>query len=180
MRLIAVALALLLPVTAWAECKPIVVDIAYCSDLRERNAFVTRAAMPDLVTTYVLQDEPLVSSHIALMPIDRQLASWDDVFDMMTFQIMGKGTPRFYALSDIVRGPGKIGDADTMRTEMLGRHKDDGVMAALVVEALPLNDHVLLVYTLQEKRSKFERVDAVEQPLRDLHTAALTQFKSRP
>ncbi|WP_299547423.1 hypothetical protein [uncultured Tateyamaria sp.] len=179
MKVIAcLALAALLPVAAIADCKPIVADITYCSDLRERNAFATRAAMPDLVTTFVLQDDPLVSSHIAVMPIDRDIASWDDVFDMVTFQIMGKGTARFHELSDFVSGPGKIVGADTMRTEMLGRHKDGDVMAAIMVDALPLQNNVLLVYTVQEKRSKSERVEVVEQPLRDLHIGSLAQFRS--
>jgi len=174
MRSLAAICFALMPLAAVGEtCRPIVDQIHYCTDMKERNAFVTRAAMPDLVTSYHLQSDPLVTSHIALMPIDRELKSWDDVFDMVTFQIMGKATARFASISDIVRGPGKVGNADTMRVEMLGRHRDGRVMAAVVVEAIPRKDDVLIIYTVQE------RLDGMDDNLIALHVASLTNLKAK-
>ena len=167
---------------AQPACETITDGIEYCTEADRSRGFISAVIYPDHVATYRLSRNPLISSHIVVMPLDRTLTGASDVVDMV-FDQLSRGTPPFNEVIDIQTRNGLIDGRDTIQVEFRGLSRHGDPRGAYVVEALPGSEAVLLIYTGQERAAKEEdgrpgpAIKAVTQELREAHNAALADYR---
>ncbi|MEM9009832.1 MAG: hypothetical protein AAGE18_01290 [Pseudomonadota bacterium] len=155
------------------DCRALTSDISYCGPVNERLSGYGQAVFPDLRFNYRDRDDAPPSSHFfAVMPYDREVASWDDVFDMLIDQLVRGGTPPAAAFDRIVRSGREDVDLSTMQVEFIGLHRDgETVLNSWVAQALPGRGALVLIFSLDE------RADAVPDTLRAAHERVLADIR---
>ena len=170
------------PAHAQAACETITDGIEYCTEAKRRNGGVSSAIYADHVATYRLQRDPLVSSNIIVMPLDRTLASANDLLDMV-FDQFRRGTPPFVSVADIETRNGLIDGRETLQVDFVGTDRDGDPLGAYIVDALPGTEAVLMVFSVQETLAKGSdgrpgpKVTEVTQGHRAAHAAALQDYR---
>ncbi|MEP1588278.1 MAG: hypothetical protein ABJR46_19290 [Tateyamaria sp.] len=170
------------PLHAQAVCETITDGVEYCTEAKRRHGGISSVIYADHVATYRLQRDPLVSSNIVVMPIDRTLRSANDLLDMV-FDQFNRGTPPFVAVDDIETRNSSIDGRETFQVDFVGIDRNGAPLGAYIVDALPGADTVLMVFTVQETLAKESggrpsvKVTAVTQDHRAAHAAALQDYR---
>ena len=170
------------PLHAQAACETITDGVEYCTEAKRRQGGISSVIYADHVATYSLQPDPLVSSNIIVMPLDRTLNSADDLLDMV-FDQFNRGTPPFVAVDDIETRNGLIDGRETLQVDFIGIDKDGNPRGSYIVSVLPGAEAVLMVFTVQERLAKESNgrpgatVTEVTQDHRTAHAAALNDYR---
>jgi hypothetical protein len=174
---VAMALWLLCGIPANAEtCTPIVERVAYCAEVEPKRSGYAQAVYPDLVATYNLQDRPLVTAVLVVMPYETANPTPDDQVRMMLDQLMRRGTPPVASIPGVeVDTYLGFGGKHIDRVTFSGRHKDGGLMGRFAVDIVPMPDELVLLYT---ESGGFNPVDP--ETLMQLHQASVKNLKVEP
>ncbi len=186
MRILALFAALVLwpitPAHAQTSCETITDGIEYCTEAKRRQGGISSTIYADHVATFTLQRDPLVSSNIVVMPLDRTLTSSNDVLDMI-FDQFRRGTPPFVQVADLELRNNNIDGRETLQVDFLGVDRDGGPLGAYIVDALPGTDAIFMVFTVQERLARASngapggKVTKVTQEHRTAHAAALADYR---
>ncbi|WP_299741581.1 hypothetical protein [uncultured Tateyamaria sp.] len=171
-----------MPVLAQETCHDVTEGVEYCTDAEQRRGFISQAIYPDLFGVFTLSDDPLISTNVVVMPLDRTLIDSNDMVDMI-FEQYRRGTPHFSNVGNLqVRGSTIDGRA-SIQVDFMALSKDNNPRGGYIVEALPGADAVLLIYTVQERHAKEAdgrpgpKVEAITDEMRAAHAAAMQDYR---
>ncbi|MEO9896721.1 MAG: hypothetical protein ABJD13_02355 [Paracoccaceae bacterium] len=180
--LVALAFGPFTPAHAQVACETITDGIEYCTEAKRRHGGISSVIYADHVATYRLQRNPLVSSNIVVMPLDRTLTSANDLLEMV-FDQFRRGTPPFLSVGDIATRNNLIDGRETLQVDFVGIDRNGDPLGAYIVDALPGKEAVLMVFTVQESLAKESdgrpgpKVTEVTQDHRAAHAAALQDYR---